>query len=266
MSHDPVEQRVGQASIAIDLAHGCRLSSLEVHGRELLVQDREGPLRWGCYPMAPWVGRTRLGRFEFGGRTYQLPINLGPHAIHGTVFGSEWRPLDPPFVFETDTGPNWPFPGVVRQEIRLSENRLDLRLEISSNGGAMPAACGWHPWFRSVVDGSRAIQHLKAGHMFVRDQDGISTPDKSEVPDPPWDDCFGDVTWPVLINWPDSLTLAIGSDLPFVVVYNEEPDAFCVEPQSAPPNSLNNHPYIVEPGRPLVANAHIAWQPAAPGQ
>ena len=54
------------------------------------------------------------------------------------------------------------------------------------------------------------------------------------------------------------------ADLPFVVVYNEEPDAFCVEPQSAPPNSLNDQPHIVEPGRPLVANAHVAWRQAVP--
>src|SRR5882757_3385084 len=26
-------------------------------------------IAWGCYPMLPWVGRIRRGRFDFEGRT-----------------------------------------------------------------------------------------------------------------------------------------------------------------------------------------------------
>ena len=112
------DQQAGDAAITIDAGQGCRLASLRIAGNELLVPEREGPLRWGCYPMAPWVGRTRRGRFNFEGREHQLPVNLGPHAIHGTLLGAAWRPLDPPFAFEVETGPDWPFPGLVRQQMR----------------------------------------------------------------------------------------------------------------------------------------------------
>ena len=40
-----------------------------------------GPIRWGAYPMAPWAGRIRDGRFTFRGRDVRLPLNLPPHAI-----------------------------------------------------------------------------------------------------------------------------------------------------------------------------------------
>jgi aldose 1-epimerase len=256
------EQTADDASIAIDASDGCRLASLQVFGSELLVTAGEGPIRWGCYPMAPWVGRTRRGWFSFAGSDYQLPINLGPHAIHGTVFNQPWRPLDPPFTFEIDTGPHWPFPGVVRQEVRLGEGRLDLRLEVHSVEGPMPAACGWHPWFRRQVGASTAHESVTVGHILPRDADGISGREPGPVPPPPWDDCFGDVTWPATITWPGLVRLGIESDQPFVVVYNEEPEAFCIEPQSAPPDSLNHDPFVAEPGQPLVATAGITWQPA----
>ena len=70
--------------------------SFQIHGRELLVTEpyaaevaatrRPDPMSWGCYPMVPWAGRVRRGRFVFADGTYQLPINMAPHAIHGTGF------------------------------------------------------------------------------------------------------------------------------------------------------------------------------------
>ena len=75
---DPLEVREsGPARLVIDLRNGGRLSSLCIDGLELLVQPHgaEG-MRWGCFPMAPWAGRVRDGRFVHRGREYRLPLGL----------------------------------------------------------------------------------------------------------------------------------------------------------------------------------------------
>lgn len=47
------------AALRLDPANGGRIASLEVDGVELLA-PRQGSdwLRWGCYPMVPWAGRS----------------------------------------------------------------------------------------------------------------------------------------------------------------------------------------------------------------
>ena len=82
----------GPARLSVSPADGGRFSSLVVDGHELLVTEGYGPIRWGCYPMVPFAGRIREGRFTFRGRAVELPRNLPPHAIHGTVFERPWAP------------------------------------------------------------------------------------------------------------------------------------------------------------------------------
>jgi len=47
----------------------------------------------------------------------------------------------------------------------------------------------------------------------------------------------------------------------FVVVYDERPDALCVEPQTAPPDAINLTPGLVRPGSPRSARAVWSWSP-----
>ena len=94
-----IELQAGPAHCSLSPEHGGRVASLAVYGVQLLVQppddaynaDDLDPMTWGCYPMAPWAGRIRNGTFTFDGVTHQLPINLAPHAIHGTVFTRVWH-------------------------------------------------------------------------------------------------------------------------------------------------------------------------------
>ena len=73
---------------------------------------------WGCDPMAPWAGRLRRGRLHFAGRTYRLPIDAEPHAIHGTVYRRVWV-VDEEGSMATGLGADWPFAGHARQRITL---------------------------------------------------------------------------------------------------------------------------------------------------
>ncbi|MFH1104515.1 MAG: aldose 1-epimerase [Actinomycetota bacterium] len=253
-----VVETVDRARVEIDLDAGCRLASLEIEGREILVGRSASPLEWGCYPMAPYAGRVRAGRFAFRGRTHDLPRILGGHAIHGSVFIRPWEP-EGGHWYSTELGPHWPFPGWARQQIRLERDRLAMRLEVHAAAGAMPASCGWHPWFRRVIDGARVRLTADLGFVFERDSDGIATRRRLPVPAEPWDDCFGDVSQPVGLTWPGVLRLDLAASSDYWVIYTERDEAVCVEPQTAPPDVLNQDPFIVEPGRPLVTEFTMAW-------
>jgi len=253
-----VTQSVGGARIEIDLDAGCRVASLQAGGHELLVTSAPSPIDWGCYPMAPYAGRVRDGRFAFQGKTYQLPRTLDGHAIHGSVYRRRWE-AESDCVFVTELGPEWPMAGRARQEIRLEGDGVRLRLEVHSESGAMPASCGWHPWFRRAVAGAEAVLEFHPGFMYERDGAGIATRVRRPVAEGPWDDCFGEVDGAPTITWPGVLRLELESTCRYWVVFTERDHALCVEPQTAPPDALNDNPFVVEPGRPLVAECTMRW-------
>ena len=261
-------------AVVVDLVAGGRIASFIVNRHELLVTEGFGPIAWGSFPMAPFAGRVRDGRFTFRGREHHLSIERPPHAIHGTVLDRRWRPLADGSI-TTDLGPGWPFAGRAVQRFELGEGRLTCRLEIHADE-PMPASIGWHPWFRRVPrpePGADALARpsiapveldLDAGAMLRRDAAGIATTELV-VPPPagPWDDCFVDVRQPPRLRWPGFLELTIESDCPAWVVYTVPDDAVCVEPQTAPPDALNNRPAIVEPRRPLIAEMTWSWRSLA---
>jgi aldose 1-epimerase len=258
-----VTQAVGGARVEIDLDAGCRLSSLTVSGSELLVTSAPSSIDWGCYPMAPYAGRVRDGCFAFRGEECRLPRTLGGHAIHGSVYLRRWE-ADGDFAFVTELGPDWPFAGWVRQEIRLDSDQLALRLEVHSESGAMPASCGWHPWIRRVVSGAEAVLDFHPAAMYQRDEAGIVTRTRVPVTAGPWDDCFDGVSPAPVITWPGVLRLELESDCEFWVALTDRGHALCVEPMTAPPDALNHDPFVVEPDRPLVAECTLRWSLIAP--
>lgn len=253
-----VTQSVGGARISIDLDAGCRLASLQVGGHELLVTSAPSPIGWGCYPMAPYAGRVRDGRFSFRGGNYALPRTLDGHAIHGSVYLHRWE-AESDCLFVTELGPEWPMAGQARQEIRLRAGGVSSRLEVHSERGAMPASCGWHPWFRRAIAGAEAVLDFHPGFMYERDDAGITTRARRPVAEGRWDDCFGDVEKAPAITWPGVLRLELESTCRYWVVFTEPDHALCVEPQTAPPDALNHDPFVVEPGRPLVAECTMGW-------
>lgn len=252
----------GDAELTIDQENGCRISSLRVDGTELL---RQGP-KYGSFPMVPWCGRTANGRFRDGATVHQLPLNHPPHAIHGFGREAAWRPAhstDTEAVFTYDLADPWPYPGRVTQVFGLGEDALTLTMGVETYGDSFPAQAGWHPWFnRSLVPGGAEAQlDFTAAWQEERGPDHIPSGHRVDPKPRPWDDCFGMPDGvEATLTWPGALELKITSRAEWVVVYDEEPEAICVEPQSGPPNGLNTAPRLVTPVDPLEISTTWTWR------
>lgn len=252
------------ATLHVDHEAGGRVSQLEVAGLALLAHvDRDSIYHWGCFVMAPWAGRIRRGRFQFGARDYQLPVNGEPHAIHGTVLDRPWEVVEATTasaLLQCSLDDRWPWRGYVRHVIRIQPGAAEFRIEVHAGDAPFPAAAGWHPWFRRrLARGGLAELSLDAESMLRRDEDGIPSGERVPVPPGPWDDCFDHVRWPTTLTWPGALRLEITADTRYGVVYTEPENAVCVEPQTGPPDALNLEPVEVRPDQPLVARMTWAW-------
>lgn len=263
----------GDTAVDVHADAGGRIGQISVAGQPLLVDVPESADRdltgWGLFPMAPWVGRIREGRFGFDGKDHQLVVNHHDgdpddvhrgHSIHGAVFDRDWQIVEHSATSAhlacTLAGAHdWPFDGAVHQHIGLRPGRIDLQLVVTADGGRFPAEIGWHPWFRKPDD-----IDFTPSEMYARDAFGIPSGALIDPTDGPWDDCFVNVA-PVELHYDRAVadTLVIRSDCTHLVVYDHQADATCVEPQSGPPNAFNLIHHVVGPGAPLRRSMSIAW-------
>ena len=250
----------GEDAAEIDVAAGGRLASLVVNGRQRLVTAPppgvENPeLRWGVFVMAPWAGRLGNARFPWHGRTVALEPNYGRHAIHGLVVDRAWDVVqsdDRAAVLRCDLADAaWPFTGSsVTQNVTLSAGVLTQQVSVTAGDHDMPAAAGWHPWFRRPDDGDVAVLLDAAAHLEL-DDEGIPTgsvqpvdavTDLREMPrlgDRRLDHVYVSPGRPALLQWPDlRLEMAAGPTVTAAVVHTPAAGV-CVEPQTAWPDAVN---------------------------
>jgi aldose 1-epimerase len=251
----------GDATLLISPQDGGRISSLTIGGRELIARVDDGPIWWGSYPMAPYAGRVRDGRFTFGGETWTLPLDMPPHAIHGVVYNRPWTIVDA-WTISIDLAEPWPFAGTVTQRFALEPGLMRVIMELHA-AEPMPASIGWHPWFRRRLEPGSSAEDVTLRFapevMFERDPAGIPTGALIPPTPRPWDDCFTGVRHDPALRWPDGLELSIGSSCDCWVVFDQRDDAICVEPQTAPPDAINQFPTIVEPDDPMIAAMEWRW-------
>jgi galactose mutarotase-like enzyme len=275
----------GVDGVAIDTDSGGRLASLVLGGRErLLVEPCEAgvapSLAWGCYLMAPFVGRLSRGEVRWNGRTARIPTNHGRHAIHGATFDVPWGITSVSAnaaVITCELDPaRWPFRGRLAQRIAITRGQLLLEAEIRADE-PMPAALGWHPWFRR--DGGLRV-HVDSDRVLRLGSDSLPTGELERVAgdtdlrDAPsvdgrtLDHVFASAGSPAIVSWPD-LELRIGFEPPVgsVVVY-VHPQAVCVEPITAWPDAIRlagadcpgTGLVILKAGERLAASTTWSWQ------
>lgn len=253
--------RTERLQVALAPDAGGRVAQIRFDGREWLVGPVDGwpaTIAWGCYPMVPWAGRLRAGRFAFGGAAHTLPVNFGGHAIHGVGFSRPWQ-ID---VLEADSAQlslvlpqdgYWPFGGTATQALRVDGDRLLLELAVRAGTHAMPVALGWHPWFRKP---DRLVFSPDA--MYPRDADGIATLPHTPPSAGPWDDCFvasGDIA----LQRGDQM-LRLKADTDHWVVYDCAAHSTCVEPQTGPPDAFTLAPRVLSPGERASLSFELAWE------
>lgn len=265
--------RAGSAVLEVDPGDGARWTSLQVDGLELLTASRDPALprsfASGCFPMAPFAGRMREGRLEHGGRTWQLPADMGQHAMHGTVVDARWTVVRHTMEAVSLVAPlaaPWPFAGTVRMGLALHPDRLHAVLSLDAEQD-MPVVLGLHPWLRRRLDrGGEAELEVRGGRQYVTAPDDVPTGELMEPAPGPWDDCFRGLDQPLRVIWPGALALSVTSDSDHWVLYDERPEAVCVEPQTGPPDAARlGLARIVHAGEQHALDCTLAWSAADRG-
>ena len=254
---------IGNDVLAVAIAPhaGGRIAQIIYEGVAWLASYSEAnaaAIAWGSYPMLPWAGRIRRGHFRFNGQTYQLPINLGTHAIHGVGFALPWQVTThtatlAELTLALPTDERWPFGGTAHQRITTEGRTLRLELAITAGVQAMPKpVLGWHPWFPrpDAID-------FQPDAAYPRDAEGVAVRPLQPPPPGPWDDCFIN-TRSVSLHRAGQ-TLRLTSDCDHWVVYDEPTQTTCVEPQSGPPNAFNLEPGILAPCTTVSAWFTMEW-------
>jgi aldose 1-epimerase len=121
------------------------------------------PARSGVPILFPFPNRIKDGRFTFGGRSYQLPANNGPNAIHGFAMEAAWD------VVEHKASPDeaflvghyqisrqspgalalWPTDAILEVRYGLAGRSLSMKVTISNpTADDLPFGFGIHPYFR----------------------------------------------------------------------------------------------------------------------
>jgi len=214
--------------------------------------------RLACFPLVPFSNRIRDGRFGFGGRLVQLPLNQWPqpHAEHGHGWQAAWtvttRKDDSLTLDYEHAAGAWPFPYLARQKISLTRDELRLTLSIENRGvDAMPAGLGFHPYF-SRTAGCRLAAQVDA--MWQTDAEVMPTtlvpadsrlaaPGGMAIAEAAFDNAFTGWRRKATILWPETgATLSLDADPPldFLVLYTPAGEPyFCAEPVSHCTDAFN---------------------------
>ncbi len=257
--------RVADVDIVVDPSLGGRAVSWRVAEEELLHRHGDDPVEFGMYPMAPWAGRIRDNEVMASDGPRALPVTYGEWAIHGTV-------LDQPLavvhrideherqavVLETSHHPTWPWPLTVRVSWTLEVGVLTTEIGLLSPVDGSPVVTGWHPWFRREISGSRGEWWLEAPRLLRRGDDALSLELMADGGTGPFDDAFWVPSGRASIHWPGQLGIDVVTDGAWYVVYDERPEAICLEPQSGPPDGLADHPWHT--AERLTADVPRSWR------
>jgi aldose 1-epimerase len=111
--------------------------------------------------LVPFPNRIENARYEFNGKTYQLPINHGKHAIHGLIYDKTLEvvrmqqnrnkaSIKLRYNYDGSLS-GYPFKYTAIMAYSLSKNGSFACETIIANTGSspIPVGDGWHPYFKT---------------------------------------------------------------------------------------------------------------------
>ncbi|WP_426368027.1 gluconokinase, GntK/IdnK-type [Streptomyces sp. E-08] len=174
--------RGAQSAVVVQL--GGALRDYVVHGRPLLDGFPAGSAITGGRGqlLVPWPNRVGGGRYDFGGRTLQLPLTEVErnNAIHGLLRWTLWKLLartDDALTLGTTLcpQPGYPFLVEVRVEYRLGPEGLRTTVHATNTGTeTAPYGVGQHPYLTvgtELVDS--ALLTVPARYLLRTDERGL---------------------------------------------------------------------------------------------
>ncbi|MGV9454572.1 gluconokinase, GntK/IdnK-type [Streptomyces sp. NPDC003635] len=171
-----------QSAVIVEL--GGALHDYVAHGRPLLDGVPAGSAITGGRGqlLVPWPNRVGEGRYRFGGRSLQLPLNEVErgNAIHGLLRWALWKPLartgDSVLLGTTlCPQPGYPFLLDVQVEYRLGPEGLSTCVR-ATNTGTEPApyGVGQHPYLTVGTDlVDSAVLTVPARYLLRTDHRGL---------------------------------------------------------------------------------------------
>ena len=170
----------GHGYQAVVTAVGASLRLLTFRGRDLVVPFGPEEIRpnFRGATIAPWPNRLRDGRYEFGGRRFQVPINEVPfgNALHGLVHWERWTGTahtDSAVSLAHELVPQDGYPFALRlvQHFELQPDGLVTTLEATNIGtDDAPYGCCPHPY---LVAGAGPVDRwtLQSPHRTILEVD-----------------------------------------------------------------------------------------------
>ncbi len=240
---------------------GC-VRSFRIGDEDILraAPDGDGPLdplQSACFPLFPFSGRIKDGRFSWAGQSIAVEPNFPPepHAIHGQSWRSAWvidRQGDGEGAISyTHAADSWPWAYRAVQTFRLLPDGLSVGLDLTNlSAKPMPAGVGWHPYFprggaRLSANVSRVwtaskgtVPDTLSPLSAANDLRNVHAVDSLDL-----DHAFEARPASACITWPSrNLRVEIESSdtLSHLIVYVPKgQDFFCVEPVSHAPDAVN---------------------------
>ncbi|MEO8156353.1 MAG: aldose 1-epimerase [Betaproteobacteria bacterium] len=215
------------------------------------------PQMMSSFPLVPFSGRVRDGRFVFGGRHISLVHNFGnsPHAIHGNAWKLPWKitahdAASASLVLEHERG-DWPFAYRAEQHFVLTPRSLEIELLISNtDAAAMPVGIGHHPYFpytESMTLQAEVSQMWESEHdmpvRLTRNDTVESLARGLKMASVKLDNNFIGWKHAATLRWPETgrrLRMTAQTPLSYLVVFTPPSrDFLCVEPVSNTVDWLN---------------------------
>ena len=243
----------GATSMAVFSPVGAALEKLSLNGVAIIDSDKvtnPAAMFFGSV-LAPWPNRLADHTYFFAGQHFTTPnVDHDGNSNHGLIFNRNLEIKNHTndsltFGYQFGSDESYPFEIDLSVSYQLIDSGLKVSTTAVNQGRSAPFGIGFHPYF-SVG------RHFKARASFTKqilvNEKMIPTSDRpikgliyegGEI-----DDCFTGAQELVLNTESYSLTIALETDLPYLMLYRPNIDCgdslLAIEPMSCQTNAFNS--------------------------